>query len=251
MTGIKEEFIYKYKSLSKPEYILHILDIIENSRLYLPDVKELNDVFECPNSVVFPGTAGSSIWFQAGKLPPVILEKRNGFKVLSLTDNHLNPVMWAHYADNYHGICLIFNKIAFGSVSKVSYVEHSNHFYHDGEIEDYDEFILESLKRKHEEWTYESEFRLIQRTDNQFLSFGNNLRGVIFGHKYKKNRSIECALDKKQIPKFKTYIDEIEGKIVIVDYNFEPILDGRKYDYIEFIDGEFVKKEDLYLMKNL
>lgn len=38
---------------------------------------------------------------------------------------------------------------------------------------------------------------------------------------------------------------------MIVDYNFEPILDGRKYDYIEFIDGEFVKKEDLYLMKNL
>ena len=112
----------------------------------------------------------------------------------------LNEIMWAHYADNHHGICLeldqevfiqenkeqldqhVFEPVAYGQHEKpyISWEKHLNKEENIGNIikSHYKNLFL----RKSKYWEHENEQRLIIFTKNQkYLKVEKSLTGIYLG----------------------------------------------------------------------
>ncbi|WP_148242872.1 DUF2971 domain-containing protein [Enterobacter asburiae] len=84
------------------------------------------------------------------------------FRVYCLSPKNDNLLMWSHYADKHHGICLEFetNNIVFGSAWMVEY--HDEYPYHSWRS-DYDPIRLALTKATC--WKYEEEYRILPKTN--------------------------------------------------------------------------------------
>lgn len=125
------------------------------------------------------------------------------------------PRMWAQYGDNHKGVCLIFDRQRIETLLKEQYssvaelyasdIKYKNTFLK-GDLlnspytlnypllkeigiteyvrQHIDEYNNELIFEKSLDWRDENEFRYlmyIDSTENQFLKFGNALRGIVFG----------------------------------------------------------------------
>lgn len=63
---------------------------------------------------------GTGSWEALGLPHPFITERMNQYKILSLSANPKNPVMWAHYTNNYaEQLNLVFCvKVKIGTMKK-------------------------------------------------------------------------------------------------------------------------------------
>ena len=126
--------------------------------------------------------------------------------------NH--PAMWAHYADNSNGVCIVIDKEAFISKNKDIF---ENHFYKfedveynlfntpddekiDFEAETEQEFIKKNWKPlfflKHKEWENEDEHRLFIMDYDGKLSIDGCIKYIVFGRKlFLDNIRIKELLD--------------------------------------------------------
>ena len=86
--------VYKFRSLENFEYTA---DILLNSKLYASDFRKLNDPME-GSFKLLPNVDK--------KLSEAIIEAKLDLKICSLTSDMSNPLMWAHYANNFKGICI-------------------------------------------------------------------------------------------------------------------------------------------------
>ena len=145
--GNEPKLMMVYRFLDKKA----ALNTIETRRLRISRIDRLNDPFE----------------FLAANLSDKRI--REAFmhvkKALSLTkgiicfsENWENPVLWAHYADKYRGICLKFEVTTEEELGKINYIQ--------DRIE-CDEHITEeqmqaTLYSKFEHWRYEDEWRLFR-----------------------------------------------------------------------------------------
>ena len=113
--------------------------------------------------------------------------------------NH--PAMWAHYADNSNGVCIVIDKETFIAKNKDIF---ENYFYkfedveynlfntpNDGKI-DFEanaeqEFIIKNWKSlfflKHKDWENEDEHRLFIMDYNGKLSIDGCIKYIVFGRK--------------------------------------------------------------------
>ena len=113
--------------------------------------------------------------------------------------NH--PAMWAHYADNSNGVCVVIDKETFIAKNKDIF---ENHFYKfedveynlfntpdsekiDFEAETEYEFIKKNWKSlfffKHKDWENEDEHRLFIMDYNGKLSIDGCIKYIVFGRK--------------------------------------------------------------------
>ena len=113
--------------------------------------------------------------------------------------NH--PAMWAHYADNSNGVCIVIDKEAFISKNKDIF---ENHFYKfedveynlfntpddekiDFEAETEQEFIKKNWKPlfflKHKDWENEDEHRLFIMDYDGKLSIDGCIKHIVLGRK--------------------------------------------------------------------
>ena len=99
------------------------LDIIKNNRIYYPTYKQLNDPLEGAGfNINIPGWAGIGIHRAADVELPPIEELKMEYGILSLSDCANSPQLWAHYANNYKGVCLCLKTDGLlSNAKKVSY----------------------------------------------------------------------------------------------------------------------------------
>lgn len=259
MGNVIPKHFYKYKNfivqnnegffVDKTD-LNRIIDIIKNNRIFLPTSEELNDVFECPNINIDLAVAGSSISRAMRKHHQIVKNAISQFKILSLSDSGVNPVLWAHYANKYYGICLIFeDKGSFNGAIKVQYKSIKIDTIPEEYLNDLDDKIEEYIKNKQVDWSYEREYRIIKKCETpeetDYMNFcKEEFIGIVFGHKlidmyniglYKNEldelfKSIEKY--NSSIKLYKTYISETEGKVILLDKDYENIDDGSELEEV-------------------
>lgn len=186
--------------------------------------------------------------------------------------NH--PAMWAHYAENSNGVCIVLDKDAFVKKNKEVL---GKHFYKFEDIV-YDifntpndkvinykantpeEFIMNNWKAlffmKHKDWENEDEHRLFIMDYNGKLSIDGCIKYIVLGRKVFLDASrIKLIMDMVVDPKFICYHKFIPHSFATMCYNYhgystmeiaykiemivrENLLDRRYTDYERWLKEE-------------
>lgn len=228
---IKPQYVYKYKHIFNDRDYEHLEDIICHRKIYIPSPIELNDPMEGDSASIYLNIAGSEYIGSAGKVHPLIEDRKKEYRIMSLSAIPYSPIMWAHYGCEYKGYCLIFStKKTFKQIKPIIYsdlhfsifeddinemakmndMEPENALYH---------IIEESFLFKNKEWSYENEWRLIQRNNKSFLKLKKDeIVGIIIGKNMEekfKNRIIKKCKE-LNLPCFITYTMERIGRLVFL-----------------------------------
>lgn len=227
----KKNKLYKYRSL-KVAYdntgkiiydgIERCVDIIENNRLYFPIRETLNDPYEGIATPIKLGICGEGIFTSMGLNHPIVEAKLNEYRILSLSRNPLSMQMWAHYADNYEGICFEFGTTGiFGKASRVHYIDKPFAPIYEPYGAEFDNIIKKSFFYKSKHWQYEDEYRIVDKSSDEYVNFNRtDLIGIIIGRKAIYRKDVQekiIALAKcKHIPVYYTLFTPKEYKLSIV-----------------------------------
>ena len=110
-------------------------------------------------------------YFADEELGPIEAMKNN-YRILALSEDPQSPQLWAHYADNYTGVCLCFSTDgSLADAHKVSYSDKKPQRSPRGEIQ-----LMNAVRngffQKHSGWAYEKEWRVVcEKMDDHFLHF--------------------------------------------------------------------------------
>ena len=197
------------------------------------------------------------------------LNKRIGRNASMFGTNH--PAMWAHYANNNSGICIVIDKKRFISknkdifnkhkcwyrfcdVSYKEYIDSQDIIYHNEPI---DEFINKNSKElfftKHKDWSYEKEHRLlihsktIAKQEDFLLNIEGCIRYIVLGKKMLDDNSTElkkllnCLLDYKN----KCYNKFNRFSFGINEHGSDgyPIFEANGFFNDNLMDGERLQNE--------
>jgi Protein of unknown function (DUF2971) len=154
-------------------------DDIVHGRLKVARISELNDPFEFL-ALNFRQISERQVidYFKKD------YDKHTG--LLCFSQNWTSPVLWSHYADKHHGVCLGFN-IKRHLVEKVTYIAKramitvGTNTTSQQVLEDLKKFVL---RTKYNHWSYEGEFRYFvslkhtikdRKSKFHFYPFGDTL----------------------------------------------------------------------------
>lgn len=178
-----------------------IIKIIENMSLKFSTFENLNDLNE--NEVNF-GFSDSHLHF---KIENFIVEH---CKLVSFSQDYKqkgkenetginHPRMWAQYAGNNSGACIVINEKKFKEINsdilkkafwKMKNVKYKD-FVFNGEYEDDvkpKSFIVKEYKKlfflKHIDWQNEDERRLLYMGDEKYLSINNCIEYICLGNRF-------------------------------------------------------------------
>lgn len=108
--------------------------------------------------------------------------RRQNIGISCFSQDNLNRLLWAHYGDQYRGVCLeietSFDKSCFQQLEMVQYVEHLptvkllGHLRHE---------IIKLYTTKGVEWAYEREVRAFQGAYGKYHMDSRCLRGIYLG----------------------------------------------------------------------
>ena len=186
--------------------------------------------------------------------------------------NH--PAMWAHYAENSNGVCIVLDKDAFVKKNKEVLGKHFYKFEDivydifntpNDEVINYkantpEEFIMNNWKAlffmKHKDWENEDEHRLFIMDYNGKLSIDGCIKYIVLGRKVFLDASrIKLIMDMVVAPKFICYHKFIPHSFATMCYNYhgystmeiaykiemivrENLLDRRYTDYERWLKEE-------------
>lgn len=244
----KPLLLYKYKPLSSIKDLDRTIDIIANHRIFFPRYDKLNDPLEGSGSNIELTSrwAGISIQIASDRELTPIEEIKKKYRILALSSSPVSPQLWAHYGDNYNGICFCFStEGAFKNAEPVKYFE-PDHVYA-AEKDEIIPAVEEGFFHKHKDWNYEKEWRIVHRDgcdneivldEEEFLHFeSDELRAIIFGGKVSdriKQIIVKSSLTKikflKAVPGYQT------ARINLLPWDYEHQYDGRNKPYIEDIE---------------
>lgn len=156
--------LYKYKSLSNFEFVA---DILINNQLYAAHFEELNDPMEGDFDDEYTGIGYAN----------QLREALNEVRICSLSERKDNPILWAHYADGFKGICIELEVPKSFPLSKINYGPF-NPVPLDQEDSVYD-WAVAVLSAKYEEWAHEEEYRILD--NKKFITAGFKITAIYFG----------------------------------------------------------------------
>lgn len=201
-----EDLVYKYR-----DYNERALEIIIKRELWLAEPQTLNDPFDCQteyseiliNAINALTLSEEEIIFYRDAASKIIKRLR----ILSLSSQNNNPLLWAHYSNSHKGFCLEFDYMQFEGVynpalrpqvvnyesqmPKLSLPQelinmcNSNNVKWEEELGKHlDKCVYELALTKPKEWEYEKELRVITIHPKQgkVIKFDHDaLRAVYFG----------------------------------------------------------------------
>jgi len=182
----------------------HGLENIRKKRIKISRLHDLNDPFE-----LYALELSNSKFRKAFSLVKDELHKNRG--ILCFSERWTNPVMWSHYANKHHGLCLQF-EVPSINLAKVSYrfsrlkTELSQLSDKDPEVAE--KAMLACLTTKFSHWKYEREWRVFAALDTPdknglyFADFSDNLKltGVKVGPRSTVSRAdLEAAFVKSKL----------------------------------------------------
>ncbi len=250
------EYLYKYKGIQTIEDMDRAVDIIKNNRIYIPTRTQLNDPLECKYipQMTF-AIAGNWITSSAQRVSYIVESIMDKYRILSLSSDGKNLQMWAHYANNYSGICIEFkNTGEFEQAQSVKYTSEPPDFKTLFELDppEIDKWVRESYFIKSMGWSYESEYRIIKSESEKYLQISDNgIVSVTIGHKLPKNCMdyIYKICKEKSISVYVTWPSDFDYKMHYVDiraFLCEVNLTGEDiYNYEKGKDYDRSKLEEL------
>ncbi len=164
--------LYKYRDISGEGFI-NTQDIFVNQRLYLPELKSLND----PNESIAEIQINNPLKEYGNMLEE--RNRKNVTRVFSLSETQRSSLMWAHYAASHTGICIAFDFSDWVNtdsitLEKVRYVDSPIKVSHT-DLYNYTKLAA----HKETSWSYEKEWRFISQGD-KFLNIDSNVIKIIF-----------------------------------------------------------------------
>ncbi len=194
--------LYKFRSLEKFE---RVADILLNKRFYLSRWNDLNDPMEGYFHYIIYDT---NLTYK-DKIERFISDK-NKLKICPFSNTYHPILLWTNYANEHKGIAIevTLNSKKYDKLYKVKYGRNIPELNFDSNPTPYD-----VLKSKVKHWSYEKEYRIIDKLD--FISFGK-ITGIYFGiraNREQKNR-IQNLID-NSIKTYDTKID-FDKNIIMV-----------------------------------
>lgn len=167
--------IFKYRKADTAKDLVRLLDVLNNCRLYMPRVAELNDPFE-----------GQNVRYLSEENRAEYLETIEKCRILSLSENCFSAPLWAHYASVGAGVCIGFTTFdSFAKIEKLEYadtIDKKQWWAADKTFAVQKEFLC-----KHYDWAYECEYRIVKecaKGDDAYLHFKpDELALIILGDK--------------------------------------------------------------------
>ena len=217
--------LFKYRAIVNAVDLVRVLDILNNNRLYFPKVCELNDPFE-----------GGNVDCLSEEDNIKLMEKKNTYRLLSLSADCFTPTLWAYYAHDASGVCIGFHR--------------QNNFYRAEQVEykktvDKQQWISfepsDALSieyvYKNLVWSHEKEYRIGHKEGEEFFEFeeyefaclilGNNIDTEI------ENLIIETAKT-KDIRIFKLNVDWKRSRYFLTLLGNE---EKRIYEIVELLEA--------------
>ena len=217
----KNDLIYHYTSIE------NAIEILGTKKLVFSKLANTNDPFEFANielsietdaivdfrKKIIPGMGFSKTKYienQLAKLPSMV--DKSNLKILCFSNEKrsnspsVNPRMWAQYARNNSGCCLVFSKNRINEIAQefnytfrsIDYTKNINDIIYRISYSEIDEYlninkkqadeklaniIFELLFTKRKEWVGENEIRLVNKTGDDFINISDSILGVISGCK--------------------------------------------------------------------
>lgn len=182
----KIDTLYKYMPFNE-----FTISSLLSRYLWLANPSTFNDPFDCNKNLIINHPDN----FEQTK------DKKNSHEdigIISFTEKLNNPLMWAHYTNNYNGIVLEFDASNFHQnnteqfseykLRKVIYPEYIAPLQTGFQFA---EDIMFSSKIKN--WEYEEEWRIIGRlknAENRYLNFNpRSLKNIYIGYNLFENNS--------------------------------------------------------------
>lgn len=217
---------YKFRDLKNFEFVA---DIIMNEQLHSAGFDKLNDPME-------------GIFYYDNGVDKTIIDSikaaKQKHKVCSLSEDFKHPLLWAHYADGFKGICIEIGIEQGYNVHEIKYMNETpkinNGSYSNLTEESYDSFAVRALTRKFKEWTYEGEYRLFNTDDSPKISSGIRVLSILFGvHTSDLYKEIISRIAPPSIKLYNTELG-IENRIVKKEEYIPPpspaeVIFGEKY----------------------
>jgi hypothetical protein len=224
------------------------LDTVQNQKIYMSDVKNLNDPFDS-KAYFYRSDELKKYERLTGHDGKLIDDFTSFVKIAALTANNVNSMpMWAHYSNNHRGFCLSYdmkdkrNVQLSGCTFPVQYIskridvtdimdnqvrtmiaEMEKQVAEGKKVIRFDDLSLIFMGSffcniKHETWSYEKEYRCIAgATAKGMQLFPASLKEIYIGMNCSQtyvDKLIRIA-NKLQIPAFRTVFNEYD-----TDFNF-------------------------------
>jgi hypothetical protein len=147
------------------------LDIFRNNRFYASKFNELNDPME--------GFFDYDKTITKQHRKDLLSEKQNR-RICSFCKSFSSPLLWAHYADRFKGICIEIETDDSATYEKknVTYSPFRPYLTH-GQTNNLRELADIVLSCKNKAWKYEKEVRLLTR--EKYISNGFSICSIYFG----------------------------------------------------------------------
>jgi hypothetical protein len=183
LPNINPSSLYRYRSLEKFE---REIAAIESANLWCAAYKTLNDPMEGLYNV--SKQLRESNRYQ--KTKTLIANNKANLGICSFSESHRNELMWAHYSNEYSGICIEFRferlwKHLDDNVSfaRIHYSENAPTAIMKLEPE---EMAQRLLSYKNFRWLYEREWRMFGPHGNSCYSSRTCVRRVYLGSRIKQ-----------------------------------------------------------------
>jgi Protein of unknown function (DUF2971) len=191
---IEPVYLYRYRSICSAERLARELEAIEERYSWCSNFSELNDPME--------GSYELSLRVQKHPKIEVIKQKifddKMGVGICSFSETNDHSLMWAHYADQFRGICIEYD---FQHLLKT--LNHSHEFARVS----YDERVYKVGKRnadesdlakkilatKSDRWLYEREWRLFSPTKEKLHQGAKAISRVYFGNRISSDAKFQLV----------------------------------------------------------
>ncbi|WP_298244495.1 DUF2971 domain-containing protein [uncultured Bradyrhizobium sp.] len=176
--------LYRYRSLSRREesLIQEILSIRE-AYLYCPNFERMNDAMEG----FYDPTDGLRGTEDFKRVVHRIYDAKSDHGIACFSETNANELMWAHYADNYAGICVRYETQALIDglpldvrVARVAYGDAPPPIGPEDALNSRNAAI-KILSHKKANWAYEREWRVMGRVGENSYDDERVVTGIYFG----------------------------------------------------------------------
>jgi hypothetical protein len=197
--------LYRYRSLKK---IHRELEAIEQKFLYCAAYDTLND----PMEGLYRSSNALRKSADYRTIRESIIENKNKIGICSFSEIHNHGPMWAHYADEFKGICIAYNlsKLLKSLARDVTFVRM---FYNEDEpavrLSD-PEPAMKILSYKNYRWLYEREWRMFGELGSVSYAKSECVTRVYLGSRMADTRRVQiiARLDDLNIPTHDMTIDK-------------------------------------------
>ena len=155
-------YLYRYRPLAREEFYEREISAVRDDFLWCSNFLSLNDPME-------GSYRGSPNLRNHGRYQFVrdkIFDQKNALGICSFSETHDNGPMWAHYSDQFQGICIAYNfRVLRESIPdecsfvRLSY-EEDPYLVTQARVSEGEEVAQRILSSKSHRWLYEREWRL-------------------------------------------------------------------------------------------